>query len=458
MPPTQQALPDYASWPVVSTRSRDLNHRAKAVIPGGVVGQGRSYDPYPLYIARAEGAHVWDVDGNRYLDFHSAFGAVLLGHNHESVRAAIEACLRERGVTFACAHPLECELAERIVEMVPCAEMAVFACTGSEATSHALRLARAATGRQKVLKFEGNYHGWNEYLNWSVHFDAERDGGPADRPVPYAESAGVARSARENVLVAQYNDTAALTRIAAEHGDDLAAVIVEPMFFNAGVILPEPGFLEQCRAVCDATGAVLIFDEVITGFRVAPGGAQEALGVVPDLATMGKAVANGMPISVVAGKRELLECFTPTGPTFFSGTFYGHTLSVAAAVACTRILAETPEIYDRLEQLGTRLRDGLRAAADATGVRVNVANYGSVWSMYFDDAPVRTYRDISRTAKSKNVGVQRDYQRWMLERGVYIHPHYMLRGYLTAAHDAEHVDYVVESSREFFETHRSDLS
>ncbi|MDX2968126.1 aspartate aminotransferase family protein [Kribbella solani] len=458
MTSTAQTSPDYSSWPVRSVRSRELYDRARSVVPGGVVGQGRIYDPYPLYIDRADGAHVWDVDGNRYLDFHSAFGAVLLGHNHERIRTAMETCLRERGVTFAAAHPLEAELAERIVEMVPCAEMAVFSCTGSEATLHALRLARAVTGRQKVLKFEGNYHGWNEHLNWSVHFDAENEGGPAERPVPYAESAGVAQSARENVLVVQYNDTESLTRIVEEHRDELAAVIVEPMFFNAGVVLAEPGFLEQCRALCDAVGAILIFDEVITGFRVSPGGAQQALGVVPDLVTMGKAVANGMPISVLAGRRDLLENLSPTGPTFFSGTFYGHTLSVAAAVACTQFLSETPELYDQLDALGRRLRDGLREAAAEGDAQVSVESYGSVWSMHFGASSPRTYRDISKTAKTKNAGVQRDYQRWMLERGVYIHPHYMIRGYLTAAHNADHIDHVIESSRSFFAAHRSDLS
>ncbi|MFI6289585.1 aspartate aminotransferase family protein [Streptomyces sp. NPDC051018] len=441
-----------------SSRSRALHERAQGVVPGGVVGQGRSYDPYPLYIDRAEGAYMWDVDGNRYLDFHSAFGAVLLGHNHDGVRAAMEACLRDRGVTFACAHPLEAELAERIVDMVPCAEMAVFSCTGSEATLHALRLARSVTGRQKVVKFEGNYHGWNEHLNWSVHFDAERDGGPPERPTPYAESAGVVESARDNVLVVQYNDTAGLTRVVEEHRNEIAAIIVEPMFFNAGVILSEPGFLEQCRALCDKIGAILIFDEIITGFRVSPGGAQQLLGVLPDLTTMGKAVANGMPVSVLAGKRKLLENLSPTGRTFFSGTFYGHTLSIAAAAATTRILAESPELYERLDQLGTRLSDGLRAGAAAVGANVNVANQGSVWSMHFNDSAARTYRDVSRTAKSKNAGIQRDYQRWMLKHGIYIHPHYMIRGYITAAHESDHIDHLIESSNAFFEAHGDALT
>ncbi len=435
-------------WPVESAESKRRYERARRVIPGGVEGEGRSYTPYPLYIDRADGNRMWDVDGNEYVDYHAAFGAILLGHNHPVVREAIETCLRERGVTYSAAHPLEAELAEQVVAMVPSAEMAVFSCTGSEATYHAIRLARSATGRERILKFEGHYHGWHDYVNWSVHLDSER-GGDALSPFPVPGSAGVPQALRESVLVAPYNEPAALERLVAKHGDDLAALIVEPIFINAGVIPPEPGFLELCRELCDRHGIVLIFDEIITGFRVAPGGAQELLGVTPDLTTLGKAIANGMPISAVAGRRDLLERFAPLGETFFSGTFYGHTLSVAAALSCTRHLAADPGVYSRLEELGRRLGRGLQAAADAAGAEVSVATCGSIWSLFFRPTAPRTYRDVA--VAGKHTGVAGDYQRWLLAHGLYVHPHYMIRGYLTDAHTTDDVDRLVELSTEFFD-------
>jgi glutamate-1-semialdehyde 2,1-aminomutase len=436
------------SWPVESSESERRYERARRVIPGGVEGEGRSYAPYPLYIDRAEGNRMWDADGNDYVDYHAAFGAILLGHNHPVVRDAIETCLRERGVTFSAAHPLEAELAEQVVAMVPSAEMAVFSCTGSEATYHAIRLARSATGREKVLKFEGHYHGWHDYVNWSVHLDAERDGGDPAAPTAYPGSAGVPRALVDSVVIAQYNEPAALARLVTERAGELAALIIEPIFINAGVILPEPGFLELCRELCDRHGIVLIFDEIITGFRLAPGGAQELLGVTPDLTTLGKAIANGMPISVVAGRRALLERFAPLGDTFFSGTFYGHTLNVAAALACTRQLADNPGIYTRLDELGQRLRRGLQAAADAAGAEVIAASCGSIWSLFFRSSLPRTYRDVA--VAGKNTGSARDYQRWLLANGIYVHPHYMIRGYLTDAHTTDDVDRLVELSADFF--------
>jgi len=433
---------------VESSESKRRYERARQVIPGGVEGEGRSYAPYPLYIERADGSRMWDVDGNSFVDFHAAFGAILLGHNHPVVREAIEACLRERGVTFSAAHPLEAELAEQVVAMVPSAEMAIFSCTGSEATYHAIRLARSATRREKVLKFEGHYHGWHDYVNWSVHFEPGRSGVPAS-PLAVPGSAGVPRALSDSVVIASYNEPEALERLVVDHGGELAALIVEPIFINAGVIPPDPGFLELCRELCDRHGIVLIFDEIITGFRVAPGGAQELLGVTPDLTTLGKAIANGMPISVVAGRRDLLERFTPLGDTFFSGTFYGHTLNVAAALACTRHLAANPDLYARLEALGQRLRSGLQAAADSAGAEVVAAACGSIWSLFFRATPPRTYRDVA--VAGKNTGIAREYQRWLLANGFYVHPHYMIRGYLTDAHTTEDVDRLIELSAEFFD-------
>lgn len=450
-PPT-----DRERWPVPTTASRALFERAARVVPGSVQGEGRSYTPYPLSMTRAEGSRIWDVDGNEYLDHHAAFGAVLLGHNHPAVRAAVERTLDTHGVTFSTAHPLEVELAERIVDLVPSAEKVVFSCTGSEATYHAVRLARAVTGREKLLKFEGNYHGWHDYVKWSVHFDPDREGGPPNEPEPVLESAGIPRAVRDTVVVCGYNDLDGLERAVRRHGHELAALVVEPVFHNAGVILPEPGFLELCRSLCTEAGIVLVFDEVITGFRLALGGAQELLDVQPDLTTMGKAVANGFPLSVLAGRAELMSRLVPEGDVFFSGTFYGHLLNVSAALACTEILRTQP-IHGQLERLGRRLREGIQDAIDETGAKAQIRQLGSVWCLYFTDGPLRSFRDVSRFAKDKEDHLQRRYQRWLLGRGIYMHPMYVLRGYLTAAHTEEDVDRTVTATAGFLHEYREEL-
>lgn len=435
------------AWPVPHDASRALFERASKVIPGGVVGQGRSADPFPLYMNRAEGAHIEDVDGNRYVDFHCGFGSVLLGHNDPRIRDTIATTLAEHGVSFAAAHPFEAELAERLTRAIPSAERVVFACTGSEMTYHAIRLARAQTGRRKLVKFEGLYHGWHDYVSWSVHFDPEA-AGPASDPVAVAESTGIDPSAAADVLTCGYNDTAHVEELFARQGSEIAALIVEPIFHNGGVIMPAPGFLEACRELCTRHGAILIFDEVITGFRQALGGAQALLGVTPDLTTMGKAIANGVPISVLAGRRDLIEGLSPLGSTFFSGTFNGHLLNVAIANRCVELL-ETDPPYEHLAALGGALRDGIAQAIADTGVGAIVQQFGSVWSLYFTREAVESYRDIARSSRDKNDPVQRAYQRFMLTRGFYIHPHYMIRGYITAAHTHEQIDGAVAATRDF---------
>ena len=266
-----------------------------------------------------------DVDGNEYSDFHASFGAVLLGHNDARINAAVTRAMAERGVSFSAANPYEVELAERLVGMIPSAERVVFSCSGTEATYHAIRLARAVTGRERILKFEGNYHGWHDYVAWSHHFATD-----AAEPVPVAASAGIPELVRELVVVREYNDAAGVRDVLAREGDSIAAVILEPVFHNAGAVLPEPGFLEAIREACTDAGVVLIFDEIITGFRHAPGGAQERFGVTPDLTTLGKALGNGFPISALAGRADIMDRLGPKGDVLFAGTFAGHTLNEAA--------------------------------------------------------------------------------------------------------------------------------
>jgi len=433
--------------------SARLFERALRVEPGGVQGEGRGSGPYPLFMTKAQGSRIWDVDGHEFIDFHQSFGAVLLGHNDPRVRAAALRAMDEHGVSFSAANPLEVELAERLVEMIPCAERVVFSCTGTEATYHAVRLARAFTGRERILKFEGNYHGWHDYVAWSHHFALDDTGAV---PTPVAASAGIPAAIRDLILVREYNDADGVREALAAEGDTIAAVILEPVFHNGGAIFPEPGFLEAVREACTAAGTLLIFDEVITGFRHGPGGAQGRYGVTPDLATFGKAMGNGFPISALVGRADIMERLGPKGDVLFAGTFAGHTLDVAAALECTRIVQQG-DIHDHLRRLGTRLTDGIGAAIEDAGVPVRVREMAGVWSVVFTDEPIRRYRDFARFAMDKNHPVQRGYRNWLLDRGIYVHPHYMIRGFLTGAHTDEDVDRLVDATASFLRTYRDIL-
>jgi glutamate-1-semialdehyde 2,1-aminomutase len=442
-------------WPVPTAESAKLHARASLVSPGGVQGEGRSATPYPLFMTRAQGSRIWDVDGNEYIDFHASFGAVLLGHNDPRINDAVKRAMDEHGVSFSTANPLEVELAERLVAMIPSADRVVFASTGTEATYHAIRLARAFTGRERILKFEGNYHGWHDYVAWSHHFAT--DAADAAEPVPIAASAGIPALVRDLVVVREYNDAAGVRDVLAREGDSIAAVIIEPVFHNAGAVLPEPGFLEAIREACTAAGTVLIFDEVITGFRHAPGGAQERFGVTPDLTTLGKAIGNGFPLSVLCGRADIMDRLGPKGDVLFAGTFAGHTLNVAVGLEVTSIVLEGT-IHRHIADLGRRLTSGIQAAIDETGARVQVRESAGVWTMYFTDAPIRRFRDFARFAMDKDHPVQRAYRAWLLERGIYVHPHYMIRGFLTGAHTEADVDRVVDATAKFLALHREMLA
>ena len=441
-------LSSHDDWPVPHKRSRALFERARNLIPGGALGQGSAAEPYPLYLSKALGSRIWDVDGNEYIDFHCAFGAVLLGHNDARLRQILNNTLDDHGLVFATAHPLESDLAEHIVRFLPSAERVIFACTGSEATYHAIRLSRAFTGRPFILKFEGNYHGWHDYTQWSVHFDPAL-AGSKEAPTPVSGSDGMMTGADRGVVTCGYNDTATLRDQFWRHGDQIAAVIVEPILCNSGLVLPAAGFLEECRSLCDQNKSLLIFDEIITGFRLGVGGAQKRLGVIPDLTTLGKAIANGMPISAVAGRADVMNGISPVGRTFLSGTFYGHVLCVALATGCIRLLQSEPP-YAKLSSLGDALKTGIQAAIDETGVAAQISQFESVWTLYFTRQPVSSYRDVASFARGKNHPAHVAYRRWMLAKGIYIHPHAFIRGYLNDAHSVEDIAKIVSATREFF--------
>jgi glutamate-1-semialdehyde 2,1-aminomutase len=448
--------PADTQWPVAVEKSVEWYERGRKVEPGGVQGEGRFYPPHPLFMHKVSGARLWDVDGNEYIDYHASFGPAVLGYNHPEVRRAVVETLEASGPLFAAPHPSEVELAERIAEMVPSAAKTGFVCSGTEATYHAIRLARTVTGRDKILKFEGHYHGWHDYVTWSMRFDPTRDGGPANDPVPVPGSAGMLSSVRDSVVVREFNDFQGLEDAIARHGHELAALILEPVCHAAGVIEPEPGFLEACRRLCDEAGIVLIFDEVITGFRYAPGGAQEVFGVTPDVTAMGKSVANGFPLSLVTGRADIMANLSPEGATFFSGTFNGQILNVAAALATTEILVRD-KVHDRLNALGERLAAGINEQIEHYGVNAQICQRGSIWALYFTKEPIRRFRDIAEFAKDKAHPVQRAYQLWMLGKGIYIQPTYALRAFISAAHTDEDIDKTVAATGEFFRDNKDDL-
>jgi len=349
-------------------RSAEMFRAACEVIPGGVTSAVRSgARPHPLYFDRGLGPRLWDADGNEYVDFALGYGPLILGHSPEVVRRALHAQI-DRALTFGSQHRLEIEVARLLVEVVPGAGQAIFSNTGSEAVSAALHIARAATGRTKVLKFEGHYHGWLDGVAASTSFDPERSGDDR-RPATVPASGGLSQAALSDIVVAPWNDLDAVEALVASHRDELAAILLEPCLVNGGVIPPQPGFLEGLRSVSTAAGALLVFDEVITGFRLGLGGAQEFYGVGADLAIFGKALAGGAPLSAVTGSRELLAVVAD-GRVTHNGTFNANPIATAAAAATLRHLRDNAsEIYPRLAALGRTLADGLRAASPRLRVR-----------------------------------------------------------------------------------------
>jgi glutamate-1-semialdehyde 2,1-aminomutase len=354
-------------------RSQALFETARTVIPGGVTSSIRTgARPHPLYFERGDGQFLWDVDGNRYVDYVLGYGPLILGHAPLVVRDAISAQL-QRDLTFGAQNRLEPELAELVVSSVPGAEQAIFATTGSEAVAAAIRLARVVTGRDLIVKFEGHYHGWFDGVFVSTGFDPARSG-PAGRPVSVPATAGIPTSAFADVAVAQWNDLASVQAILAEHPAGVAAIVCEPIAVNGGLIPPTPDFLQGLRRLANDHGALLVFDEVITGFRLALGGAQERLGVTADLAIFAKAIGGGIALSAVTGSREVLSPIAD-GRLVHNGTFNGNPIAMASGVATLRHLIDGRDrIYADLDRLGARLADGLAAAS----VRLTVRQVGPI--------------------------------------------------------------------------------
>ncbi len=421
-------------------RSREYLDRARAVLAGGVTSSIRLAEkPHPLFFARARGVVLEDVDGREYIDYVCGYGPIILGHADLRVTDAVARSLPD-GQAFGGQHLREIEVAERIRSLVPSMEVMRFSSSGSEAVHAAIRIARAVTGRRTVVRFDGHYHGWLDGILAANLGDSEPPPAPA-----HPGSRGQLPEAVADVTVLAWNDGAGLAAAADRLRGRLACVILEPILCNTGVISPRAGFVEAIREWCRREGAVLIFDEVITGFRVASGGAQALLGIKPDLSVFGKAMANGFPVSAVGGRRDLLSAVA-AGEVLHAGTFNGQVASMAAARATLDALAvDSGAVYQQLTATGRALMDGLRAAAAEAGVPVLVQGPGPVFHLWFTDRPAI---EDARTARATGAAEYARFARTMLDRGVRLIPGG--RWYVNAAHSPEHVARTLNAAKEAF--------
>jgi glutamate-1-semialdehyde 2,1-aminomutase len=415
------------------TRSQELFERAKQVLPGGVNSPVRAFRAVggtPFFVARAEGCRLTDADGKTYVDYVCSWGPLILGHAHPAVLAAIRDAAG-RGWTYGAPCAAEVELAELVRQRMPAVEMLRCVNSGTEATMAAIRLARAATGRECIVKFEGGYHG---------HADAflvKAGSGVATLGLP--DSPGVPAGLAQLTLTAPFNDLSRVAALFASRGQDIAAVIVEPYLGNVGFIPPVAGFHEGLRALCDRHGALLIFDEVMTGFRVAPGGAQARLGVRPDLTTLGKIIGGGVPVGAFGGRADLMRRMAPEGPVYQAGTLSGNPLAMAAGLATLQALA-APAVYETLERRTAALLSGIRDAAARRGVAVTAEHAGSMWGVYFAPPPVRDYAQAKR-ADTELFG---RWHRAALARGVFLAPSAFEAGFVSLAHTDADIAWTVE--------------
>ncbi len=418
-------------------RSQQLFEQAQRVIPGGVNSPVRSFravEGTPPFLTRGQGSRVWDVDGNEYIDYLGSWGPLALGHAHPAVVEAVQRAAAD-GTSFGAPVEQEVELAEIICGALPSVDSVRLVNSGTEACMTALRLARAYSGRSKIVKFAGNYHGHSDGLLVAAGSGALTHGVPTSAGVPEAYAA--------ETLVATYNDIASVAELFDAFPNDIAAVIVEPVAGNMGVVAPSAGFLSSLRSITEANGALLIFDEVITGFRVAYGGAQSLFGVTPDITTMGKIIGGGLPVGAYGGRRDVMEMVAPLGPMYQAGTLSGNPLAVRAGVATLKEL-QRPGTYERLEASVNRLTDGIAAAFAQAEVPAIINRVGSMFTGFFNPGPVTTLSEVERSDTTS-------YGRYfhaLLERGVYIAPSQFEAGFVSIAHTDADIDRTIVAVRD----------
>jgi len=420
-----------------SPRSGERFKQAQSVLPGGLSSAVRIFEPHPFYTQRAQGSKVWDIDENEYLDCCMSYGVLILGHRPPVVIEALEGQL-ERGLIYGTPHNLEIEYAQKLVKCIPCADMMMFCNSGTEATMQGIRVMRAYTGKEKIAKFEGGFHGWHDYSLWSVNMHPEGMGA-AEKPNMVLEAAGMARAAEETILVLPYEESA--FALIEEHAHELAGVMIEPVL--GGFTLPaEKAFLEKLREVTKKLGILLMFDEVITGFRLALGGAQEHYGVIPDLATYGKAIGGGLPIGAVGASHEIMESVTGGEAHFWvSGTFSGNPMTLAAGNATIGFLMDNQKVYDEMAVRGDHLRNSFNEFARAKGLPGTMTGIGSMFQVHLREAPVTKPRDLLQQDEE----ALRDFQLYLRLNGVFI-PRIHL-AFLSAVHSDEDVEKAITANQ-----------
>ncbi len=417
-----------------------LFRQAQELLPGGVdspVRAFRAVGGQPLFIERGAGPHLIDVDGNRYIDYVLSWGPLILGHAHPDVVDAIRQAA-DKGTSYGAPSPLEIDLALLVRKFIPNLEMLRFVNSGTEATMSALRLARAFTNRDKIIKFEGCYHGHADMLL------VQAGSGVATLGLP--DSPGVPADTVKDTLVARFNDIESVEVLFDKFPEQIAAVIIEPVTGNMGVVPPVPGFLEGLRKITEKHGALLIFDEVMTGFRVHPGGAQALFGIRPDLTALGKVIGGGLPVGAYGGRRDIMELIAPAGPVYQAGTLSGNPLAMAAGSATLTWLEQHPHVWLEMETRVTRLSAGIRSAAEMAGIPLTGYQIGTMFSAFFTETPVKDWP----TAKTSDTGLFGRFFQGMLARGVYLAPSQFEAGFMSAVHDDADIDHTVEAAQQSF--------
>ena len=431
---------------MITTRSQELFEQAARSLVGGVGSGTRSprsgYLPAPVFVRSGQGAEITDEDGNTFIDYVMGQGPLILGHRPPPVGEAVAAAIRDRGSLFSLAHDLEGEAARRVVERMPAVDLVRFSSTGTEAAMYALRFARAHTGRDLILRFEGHYHGWSDAIHWSAHPSPDT-WGDAAHPSVLPGSTGIPDVVGGTLLVAEWNDAEAAERVFAQHGSRIAAVITEPILGNCGAIMPAPGYLERLRELTESFGALLIFDEVLTGYRIGRGGGQELFGITPDLTVLAKGLGAGYPVAALGGRRDVMEQ-AADGRTMHGGTYNSNVIGCAAMIAADQITA-ADGFYDRLNATGSRLADGLVAAAREAGLDACWSGVGAMFQLWFAAEPPTDYRSANPVvAQSPFFALYRE----MREHGVLIQPPQEGLFLLSAAHTNDVVDRTLAVARQ----------
>ena len=418
-------------------KSKKLFERAKRTIPGGVNSPVRAFKSVglnPAFIKKAKGSYIWDVDGNKYIDYVGSWGPMILGHNHPQILKAIESAAKN-GTSFGAPTELEVKMAELITKLVPSIEMVRMVNSGTEATMSAIRLARAYTGKSKIIKFEGCYHGHGDSFLIKAGSGAMTFGTP--------DSPGVSNGVARDTLNAQFNSIESVENLVRNNQSEIAAIIVEPIVGNMGCVPPKPGFLQQLRALCTKEKIVFIMDEVMTGFRVALGGAQELFNIKPDLTTLGKIIGGGLPVGAYGGKREIMQMVSPSGPMYQAGTLSGNPLAMAAGYEMLSILSSQKSIYKKLEKRSSQLEDGMRENLKKLGLNYRINRIGSMFTLFFTEKEVIDYD----TAKTSDTGKFSAYFREMFNRGIYLPPSQFEAVFISMAHSEYDISRTIKIQR-----------